>query len=609
MSASRWRDERGLALPIVALMIGTLVLMASFAVDLGRQRTDRRLAQAGADVIALDMMRVVNGRTLQAVVADSGTVTALNASAARNDFVNNVPPAAASDTHLPRITALQWGVITPGNDGDTFEPLYNMVGGDGDGDGNDDRFQVPNAVRITTERTTDFFFQPGDKGVIRTAIAALPLPDVDVTVGSVAAGFKPGYPVAAATLSVTVQVLNRRLHRQFNATSPTPSTAFDLVGYQGLAAADVDLWRVAANAGFASPNDMAHSSMTTGQFFNATASALDQQAAEGDPNAANAATQLRRFQTQMGADSTGTMQVGNVASFAQGGDDAAADGKINVLDWLSGTAQVINNQNFASFTFNPGIPGVASASVQQYTVSKATTEENKALGESVHNDQVRFAVNLTVAPLTGMTSPVNIPLVIQAANADALVSSLNCADPVTGSVAGLHVTTSGASVTLGTTSDLAASTVVTTPGVLVQGGLGLLNSSVFLALGLTPLQVASLNLTGSLTATGAATVLGGTSDHTFLSNAPPVAFQRAPGGLGAATLGSQLSASLSASQGSSVLNSTATTALRNQLAYVFNNVQALVIDPLLQQAGVNIAGADVKAEDMNCDGAGLKLVG
>jgi uncharacterized membrane protein len=352
---------------------------------------------------------------------------------------------------------------------------------------------------------------------------------------------------------------------------------------------------------------MLNSSMTTGQFFSATASALDQQAADGDPNAANAATQFRRFQTQMGASSTGTMQLGNVASFAQGGDDAAAQGSVNVLDWLTGGANVINGTNFASYTFTPAIPGVASASVSQYIVQTAQTRR-VGVGGSVPNSQARFTVDLTVAPLTGMTAPVHIPLVIEAANALGTATSLNCADPVSGSEADVHMTTSGVSVKIGTTSNLAAGTVVTTPGVLVQGGLGLLNSSVFVALGLTPLQVLSLNLNGSLTATASATVLGGSSDHTFLTEQNP-AFQRSPGGLGAATLGSQLSASLAASQGSSVLNSTAMTGLRNQLSYVFNNLQAQVIDPLLLQAGVSVAGADVKAKDMECTGAGLKLVG
>jgi hypothetical protein len=467
---------------------------------------------------------------------------------------------------------------------------------------------VPNAVKITAERTTDYFFQPGEHGVLRTAIAALPQPTVELTVGSVAAGFRPGYPVAGATLSATVTVLNRRLHRQFNATTPNPSTGFDLIGYQGLAAADVDLWRVAANAGFASPNDMLNSSMTTGQFFSATATALDQQAADGDPNAANAATQLRRFQTQMGTSSSGTMQLGNVASFTQGGDTAAAEGSVNVLDWLSGGANVINGTNFASFTFAPAIPGVASAAVSQHIVQTAQTRR-VGIGDPVSNSQARFTVDLQVAPLTGMTAPLHIPLVIEAANAAGQATALSCADPVTGSEADVHVTTSGVSVKLGTTSDLAAGTVVTTPGVLVQGGLGLLNSSVFVGLGLTPLQVLGLNLTGSLTASASATVLGGSSDHTFLSNAPPVAFQRSPGGLGAATLGSQLSATLTASQGSSVLNSTAIAGLRNQLSYVFTNLQSMIVDPLLLQAGVSVAGADVKAKDMDCDGAGLKLVG
>jgi len=597
VSITRWKEDRGLAIPLVVLSLGVLILMVSFAVDLGRQRSDRRLAQSGADVVALDMMRVVEGRTFLQVVSDADTMTALSESATRNEFVNAVGMVGV-DSHLPRITALQWGTMTSFNNG-TFVPYLSPA--------DDDR--VPTAVRITTQRTTDYFFQPGEKGVTRVAVAAFPPPLVDLTVGSVGAGFKPGYPVASATLSATVTVLNRRLARQFSATTPSPSTAFDLVGYQGLAAADVDLWRVAANAGFASPNDMLHGSMTSGQFFDATASALDQQAAAGDPNAANAAAQLRRFRTQMGASGTGTMQLGNVASFAQGGDDAAATGTVNVLDLLSGGANVINGTSFVSYQFAPAIPGVAVANVDQYIVQGKQMKQVRVGTPVVENSQVRFKLDLQVLPLTGMTSPVHIPLVIEAARAQGVATDLTCGDPVNASEADIHVTTSGVSVTLGTTSNLTGATVVTTPGVLVQGGLGLLNSNVFLALGLTPLQILSLNLSGSLTASGSATVLGGSSNHTFLSNAPPVAYQRSPGGVGAATLGSQLSSSLSASQGSSVLNAAATTALRNQLSYVFNNIQAQIIDPLLQQAGVTVAGADVLAEKMQCDGAGLRLVG
>src|SRR4029450_8707111 len=112
------------------------------------------------------------------------------------------------------------------------------------------------------------------------------------------------------------------------------------------------------------------------------------------------------------------------------------------------------------------------------------------VGKSAKNSQVRFQVNLQVAPLTGMTSPVTSPLVIEAANAGGFVNALTCANPDTASAALIHMITSGVKVTLGTATNLTANApVVTTPGVLVQSaasaGTPLLNANVFLALGLS----------------------------------------------------------------------------------------------------------------------------
>ena len=597
MSASRWRDERGLTLPIIALMIGTIVIFTSMAVDLGRQRADRRLAQAGADVIALDMMRVVEGRTVDALIADSTNVNiALTDSATRNGFTNEVGMVSTPDPHLPRITALQWGRVP--NTGGTFTAISSGA-------------IVPNAVMITAERTTDYLFQPGEGTVTRTAIAALPQPTVNLNVGSVAAGFQPTVP-NSATLTLTVQALNARLAAQFGATVPNPGSAgFDLVGYRGLAAADVDIRRIAANAGFASPNELLDSDITVGQFFDATATALDQQAAEGDPNAAAAAAELRRFQTQMGVDSSGTMSLGDMMEFESGGDDAAAEGAVNVLDLLSGGANVVNGDSFVSYNLTPGVPGIAVANVQQYLVKTQSQGFGLGVTDQVENTQARFQIDLQVAPLTGMTAPLHIPLIVEAANATGVVDRLDCADPLAGSEAEIDVTTSGARVRIGTTSDLQANTLVVTPGVLVQGGLGLLNSSVFVALGLSPLQILGLNLSGSLTATGTASVLGGTSTHVFtpFTDTDNNDYQRAPGGVGAANVGTQLSSSLAASLATSALSSAVNNALATQLAYVFNNLQGSILNPIMQQAGVAIAGADVLAWEEKCDGAGLKLVG
>jgi uncharacterized membrane protein len=585
--------DRGAVIPLVALLLPVLIVMVAMAVDLGRQRSDRRLAQAGADVVALDMMRVADGRTLQQVLSDPATLVALTESAERNGFVNAV--GFVVDTRQPHITNIEWGEVA----GDVFEVLDPLVPADLD--------TVPTAVRISTSRTTDYFFQPGSGSVQRSAVAAYPQPKVDLTVGSVGAGFQPNVPDSLA-LDATVEALNARLAAHFGATVPNPGTAgFDLVGYRGLAAADVDLRRVAANAGFASPDELLASDMSVGQFFDATVAALDQQAADGDPNAANAAVELRRFQTQMGVDNSARMSLGETLLFEQGGDSAAAVGSLNALDLLSAGAEVIDGTSFLSYQLSPAIPGVAVAHVDQYLVNRATVRRGLPLHGTATNKQLRFQVDLQVAPLLGMTTPVTIPLVIEAAVATGTVDRMTCSDPLTLSEAEIDVLTSGLTVRLGTAADLSADNLAISQGVLIEGD-GL-TVSALLNLGLSLSQILGLNLTQDTTGSASASVLGGSSQHVFFPYQDPNPYQRAPGGVGALTLGAQLASSLSASLGNSLLGTTATTNLVNQLSYVFDDLDTAIIDPLLASAGVTVAGADVLAENLDCDGAGLKLVG
>jgi hypothetical protein len=590
---ARHQRERGAVIPLVALMLPMLIVITAIAVDLGRQRSDRRLAQAGADVVALDMMRVADGRTLQQILSDPATSVALTESAERNGFVNAV--GFVVDTRQPHITNIEWGEAA----GDVFEVLDPLVPADLD--------TVPTAVRISTARTTDYFFQPGSGTVQRSAVAAYPQAKVDLTVGSVGAGFQPNVPNSLA-LDATVEALNARLAAHFGATIPNPGTAgFDLVGYRGLAVADVDLRRVAANAGFGSPDELLASDMSVGQFFGATAAALDQQAAEGDPNAANAAVELRRFQSQMGVDNSARMSLGETLQFEQGGDSAAAVGSVNALDLLSGGAEVIDGTSFLSYRLSPAIPGVAVANVDQYLVRRATIRRGLPLHGTATNKQLRFQVDLQVAPLLGMTTPVFLPLVIEAAVATGTVDRMTCSDPLTLSEAEIDVLTSGVTVRLGTAADLTADNLAISQGVLIEeGGLTV---SALLNLGLSLSQILGLNLSQDTTGEASASVLGGSSQHVFLPYQDSNPFQRAPGGAGAFTLGAQLASSLSASLGNSLLGTTATTNLVNQLSYVFDDLDTAIIDPLLASAGVTVAGADVLAENLDCDGASLKLVG
>lgn len=575
MSATR--RDRGATLPIVALVLPVLILMTAFAVDLGRQRSSRRTMQARADVIALDLVRLADGRTEVEIVA--GDATHQSAEAAL------VQSAARNEVERAKITAVDWGRWVNGAFDTSSLPF-------------------PNAVKVTARETTQYFFRPGGGDVERSAVATR-APVVDLTVGSVAAGFQPSVP-NSASLDAEVNALNARLAAHFRATVPNPGTAgFDLVGYRGLAAADVDLWRIAASGGFASPNELLDSTITAGQFFTWTASALDQQAAAGDPNAASAAAQFRRFQTQMGVDSTATMRLGDTIGISQGGDEAAASGSVNVLDLLSGGADVITGSNFLSYQLAPTVPGITSVSVSQRMIAPATTRPRIPVGESATNKQVRFQVNLQVAPLVGMTQPVFIPLVVEAATATGTVERLTCASPSSASEAIIGVDTSAVKVTLGTAVDLSAATLVINQGVLIQAG-GL-TVSALLNLGLDLATILGLNLGTTTTGTGSATLGGASTDLYFAPNAPPVAFQRAQGGVGATSLGAQVSSSFVASLNNTLLGATASAAMANQLSYVFTNLDSTIVGPLLAASGVTIGGADVKAEDLQCKGP--RLVG
>ncbi len=568
--------DRGATLPIVALLLPVLIIMTAFAVDLGRQRSSRRTMQARADVIALDLVRLADGRTeVQIAAGDSlhpSAETALVDAAARNGIAR------------AQVTGVDWGTMA----GSVF---------------NTSSLPFPTAVKVTTRETTAYFFQPGSGDVERSAVATQ-APLVDLTVGALAAGFQPSVPDSAA-LNAQVNALNARLAASFGATVPNPGTAgFDLVGYRGLAAADVDVRRVAANAGFGSPSQLLGSTITVGQLFDATATALDQQAAEGDPNAAGAATQLRRFRTQMGVNNNATLQLGNTVHFTQGGDDAAASGAVNVLELLSGSADVINGAALLAYQLTPTVPGITSVNVAQRAIVPATTNR-VGVGGTVVNKQVRFQVNLTVAPLLGMTQNVTIPLVVEGATAVGTVSSLVCGTPDVDSQAQIAVSTNLLKVTLGTAVDLSAATLVINQGVLVQAG-GLTVSSL-LSLGLSLATILGLNLSTTTTGTATATLGGGNSQLTFYPNDPPVDYQRAPGGVGATSLGAQLQSSLVARLNNSLLGTTASTNMANQLSYVFTNLDSTIVGPLLAASGVSIGGADVLAENLQCKGP--KLVG
>jgi uncharacterized membrane protein len=611
--ASPHERDRGAVIPLVALALPVLILMTAFAVDLGRQRDSRRTMQARADVIALDMMRIVEGRTSEEVAADPATDDALRMSAQQNGLtVTAVTGGVATGPDDLRIEVVwgEWdeqiGFISHLN-GAVYEAGL-----------------VADAVRVTASETTDYFFQPGSGGATRTAVATRE-PEVRLQLGSLVAGIHPQLPIPSsvggqARLDATVRALNAQLSAQFRtgfaAPLPGAETGFDAVGYRGIAAADVELDRMATEAGFGSTDEMLDSYMTVEEFFDASIGALNSQAADGDPNAANAAAEMESFRTAMGVNNQAEMRLGDWIDASQGRGSAASS-TVNAFDLLRGGAQVIDGANFISFGFTPDLPGAggvfdaSGTNVQMAMIEGPRMEWGVACLDPQSLDpearercaeastaQVRFQVNLQLNSGTAFSNtPVYLPLVIEAGRADAYVPRLACSTPREDSIAEVAVDTGAVRVRVGTTTDLESETSTSvTAALLFSAGDLTLTERLLLAL--------SSLFTGNVVGTSDTTLGGGSTDHVFFPLDDPNEWQRSMGGL-STSISNQFTttfaADLEAAFTSSTLSLLGLGNLLVQLQPFFDELlDENVITPLLQAAGVSIGGADVLADEMTC---------
>ena len=312
------RSDRGSVMALMALAVPVLLLMTAFAVDLGKERSVRRTAQADADVIALDLVRLADGRDTQVLLASADYANVLASSAAANDVDLAdivVEYGSFDDTASP--------AFTPSTDQCPADPA---------------RFcDVPSAVRVTVSDFADYAFAGviGADGseVSRTAVAALDA-------------------VASLTLgSNTITATNGPL-LNFLLSSLIPNFPFDFdtdfAGYQGFASGDVNMDEVTAAAGAASPEELANTDVTAGDVGRIYADALrnDGRTVEADILEILAAEADSQMQANIGPPPL--FPFGDVAGADVGGPPAVADADVNALDQFITALQIANGINFAN---------------------------------------------------------------------------------------------------------------------------------------------------------------------------------------------------------------------------------------------------------------------
>lgn len=300
-------DERGAVTLFAVVVLGILLVGSAFVVDLGLQRVARSDMQAVADLVALDLARELDGRSVSELepVMDAALVRSL----ARN--ADTVGEDAELDYALGRM-----------QDGG-----FQELGGG-----------TPSAVRVMASTEVAFAFA-GVTGKESGAAARSAVAESSSTTC-----FRLGSFVAAvrAEDSTVLAPLNDLL-----------GVELDLVSYKGLAVADLRLAQLAATSVFGSPEELLSGQVRYADVVEATIEALTEE--PGDNTVAVQA--LTRILA-----STTTVDVGDIALadvlHVAPTDVAALGVELDVLD-LVASARLADGQYFLGVPNIQGqVPGV-----------------------------------------------------------------------------------------------------------------------------------------------------------------------------------------------------------------------------------------------------------
>lgn len=423
---ARRRDERGAAAIVLGTVISLLVVFAAFAVDLGVQRVARRDMQALADVIALDMIRQVDGRTQAVIKATNAWRGGLEDSVARN--LNGVGGAAAvvssQQQQHDAIATVAGEPLTIVVRMGTFDPVTGVF------DENLPYSDIPDAVRVTTSTSVDFSFSPGSGAVTRTAVAS----------SEATACFRVG--TMALGLATNASALNGLL-----------GDALDIgvLSYNGLANASVSAFDIALALNALSPGGVADlSQVTLGNLVLASATALSNTAGHDTADV----TLLNQVRTQLqlaGEDGT-VVDLGDMLDVSQD-EPNALDTQVNLLEVLSGAAFVANGTNaIAVPSLGLSLPGVANLTTSLTVVERPRRGCTPGRG-TAQTSQValRITGNLsaTVPLVVSVTGPISITVTL--AEAMGTLLGVTCVDEVATSmsIAVSNQTLASTSVDLG----------------------------------------------------------------------------------------------------------------------------------------------------------------
>jgi uncharacterized membrane protein len=373
--AAARRGERGSVLVIVALSLTVIVICTALTIDLGRVSTARRDLQNVADAVALDLVRLVDGRTAAEVVTDPRWASTLAASLDRNAFVPGGDRAVEVAVGTYDTVAQEFAVVTGAT--------------------------IPRAVRVVAADRVDYQLVPGGSSTSRRAVAS------QQATGGIQVG-----SFAARLDSSRSALLQGLLGDAFGVSA---------VSYQGLAGGRVGLAELATELSFGSPEELLASSVGVGDLLTAQAEILRR---GGDVARANALDQVVAGLPAPEDE----VAMGDMMTVGAGGEEATADASFDVLELLTATGFVANGSSSLTVPqVTLTLPGGLVTQTSSLTVTERPAFAFGPVGTSAQTAQIRLDTTLQVS-LPGVATA-TIVLSVEVASATATIADLGCGTP------------------------------------------------------------------------------------------------------------------------------------------------------------------------------------
>ena len=384
------RDERGAVSVIVVASAAALLGFGALAVDVGSIFLQSRKLQGMADMAAMAAARDLSNAQLAA-----------SATAADNGWSGALTTEAVTGKYLAQASVA---------------PKDRFVAGGTD----------PDAVRVTLLADANLFFGQALLGKATTQIGRSPVgpkPDLGAfSIGTKLAGLDGGLANALLT-SLTGS-----------------SVSLSVMDYNALATADVDLLSYSKalqtdlNLQTASFDHVLEGSVTTGKALTVLADLLQ---AKGSTSAATAA---RKLATAAGNSSSAKLdRLFDLGPYGQQDHVAGASGanvSLKAMDLANGVLTVAQGGKQLTLDLGAGVPGLAD--VKAYVGIGERPEDSPWITVTrdksviVRTAQTRIYLETRLLNSGGLlgaagVSVVKLPLLVEAASAQAKINTLNCA--------------------------------------------------------------------------------------------------------------------------------------------------------------------------------------